>query len=210
MNTCIDSDDCLADGAARKIKECWECVRDKGYSGLMGLDADMNTGEIIGLPFPAGMIETNYSEYYGSGGTGDKKFVFRTDIMKAYPPYPEFEGENYVGIACRFAIIDQQYKMAALNEVLCNVEYQADGHGRSMFRSYIRNPKGFAYNRRIMMQYPISRKRLVVETIHYVSSSIIGKNRNFIRESPRKALTVLMIPAGWCLTQYIRYKANKT
>jgi glycosyltransferase involved in cell wall biosynthesis len=209
LNVCIDSDDCLAAGAARKIKECWEQVRNKNYSGLIGLDSDMNTGEIIGSKFPDDLVETNYSEYYGHGGTGDKKFVFRTDLMKQYPPYPEYEGENYVGIACRFAIIDQDYKMAVLNEVLCNVEYQIDGHSRSMYRSYLRNPKGFAYNRKIMMMYPVSRKRLLMETIHYISSSIIGKNKNFIKESPRKALTILLMPAGCMLTVYIKIRAGK-
>ena len=82
------------------------------------------------------MKETTYSEYYGKGGRGDKKFVFRTDVIKKYPPYPEFEGENYVGISCKFAIIDQDYKMGVLDEVLCNVEYQEDGSTNTMFRQY--------------------------------------------------------------------------
>lgn len=208
LNVCIDSDDCLAEGAARKIYECWSSVKDKGYSGIIGLDADMNTGAVIGTDFPAEMTETNYSEYYGHGGRGDKKFVFRTDIMKKYPPYPEYEGENYVGIACRFAIIDQDYKMAVLNEVLCDVEYQMDGHSHSMYKAYLKNPKGFAYNRKIMMTYPVSKRRLVMETIHYVSSSMIAGNKDFIKESPHKMLTVLMIPAGIILTAFVCLKAR--
>ena len=59
-----------------------------------------------------------------------------------------------------------------------------------------------------MMMYPISKKRLLMETIHYVSSSFISKNRNFIKESPRKILTVLCIPAGWMLTAYIKLKGK--
>ena len=199
LNVCIDSDDCLAPGAARKIAEAWKIMKEYGYAGLIGLDADMK-GNIIGTGFPKNMKETTYSEYYGKGGRGDKKFVFRTDVIKKYPPYPEFEGENYVGISCKFAIIDQDYKMGVLDEVLCNVEYQEDGSTNTMFRQYLKNPKGFAYNRKIMMQYPISKKRLLMETIHYVSSSFISKNKNFVKESPRKLLTVLCIPAGWLLT----------
>ncbi len=207
LNVCIDSDDCLAEGAITKIKSFWNQVKDKDYAGIIGLDADMQ-GNVIGTAFPENMIETTYSEYYGNGGTGDKKFVFRTDIIKLYPPYPEFEGEHYVGIACKFAIIDQDYKMAVLNEVLCNVEYQQDGHSTTMYREYLANPKGFAYNRKIMMKYPISKKRLLIETIHYVSSSIIAKNKNFIRESPRKCLTIGALPFGAVLTLYIKKKAK--
>lgn len=207
LNVCIDSDDCLAPGAARKIAEAWKIMKEYGYAGLIGLDADMK-GNIIGTGFPKNMKETTYSEYYGKGGRGDKKFVFRTDVIKKYPPYPEFEGENYVGISCKFAIIDQDYKMGVLDEVLCNVEYQEDGSTNTMFRQYLKNPKGFAYNRKIMMQYPISKKRLLMETIHYVSSSFISKNKNFVKESPRKLLTVLCIPAGWLLTIYIKLKVK--
>ena len=207
LNVCIDSDDCLAPGAARKITEAWNTMREFGYAGLIGLDSDMN-GNIIGTGFPEDMKETTYSEYYGKGGKGDKKFVYRTDIIKKYPPYPEFEGENYVGISCKFAIIDQDYKLGVLDEILCNVEYQADGSTNTMFYQYLKNPKGFAYNRKIMMMYPISKKRLLMETIHYVSSSFISKNRNFIKESPKKILTVLCIPAGWLLTVYIKMKVN--
>ena len=209
LNVCIDSDDCLAPDAARKIKERWDQVKGKGYAGLIGLDADMKTGEIIGSGFPEGMNETNYSKYYGSGGYGDKKFVYRTDVIKKYPPYPVYRGENYVGIACKFALIDQDYKLAVLNDVLCNVEYQLDGHSKTMFKSYLQNPKGFSYYRRIMMKYPVSKKRLIIDTIHYVSSSLISHNRNFLKESPRKTLTLLMIPAGVLLTQYIYYKTRE-
>lgn len=209
LNVCIDSDDCLAKNAAKKIVETWESIRSKNYAGIIGLDSDMN-GEIIGSKFPENLLETTYSTYYGKlGGKGDKKFVYRTDIMHKYPEYPEFEGENYVGIACKFAIIDQDYKMYAMNEVLCNVEYQIDGSTNTMYTQYLKNPKGFAYNRKIMMKYSISKRRLIMETIHYISSSIISQNRRFIIESPNKTLTILLIPVGWLLTEYIKLKSGE-
>ena len=40
LNTCIDSDDKLAPGAVGKIKTAWESVRNKGYAGLIALDAE--------------------------------------------------------------------------------------------------------------------------------------------------------------------------
>ena len=51
LNVCIDSDDCLADGAVRKILLTWEKVKNKGYAGIIGLDADLE-GQIIGKGFP--------------------------------------------------------------------------------------------------------------------------------------------------------------
>ena len=48
----------------------------------------------------------------------------------------------------------------------------------------------------------------LLDCIHYCSSSQIAGNRNYIKESPRKLLTVLCTPAGWVLTGYIRRKAR--
>ena len=53
LNTCIDSDDMLADGAVEKILRKWAEVKGKGYAGIVGLDADFE-GKIIGKGFPDG------------------------------------------------------------------------------------------------------------------------------------------------------------
>ena len=208
LNTCIDSDDMLADGAVEKILNKWAEVKDEGYAGIVGLDADFE-GKIIGKDFPADMMETTLSGYYAAGGAGDKKLVYRTDIINAYPEYPVFEGEKYVSLAYKYLLIDQDYKLCILNDVLCNVEYQADGSSNNMFRQYLKNPKGFAFWRVVKMQYPESTKRLIMDCIHYCSSSQIAGDRDYIRKSPRKLLTVLCTPAGWALTAWIRRKAGK-
>lgn len=206
LNVCIDSDDMLGENAISKILEKWEQVKDKGYAGIIGLDADFS-GEIIGKGFPSELKETTLVGYYANGGSGDKKLVYRTDIINKYPPYPIFERERYVALGYKYRLIDQEYKLAVLNEILCNVEYQAEGSSNSMLKQYIRNPKGFAFWRKICMQYPESEKRVFKDCIHYVSSSLISKNNHFIKESPRKTKTILAIPFGVLLTIYIKWKA---
>lgn len=202
LNVCIDSDDCMGNNAVQLILNKWESVKDKHYAGIIGLDADFN-GNIIGKGFSKTLQETTLSGYYASGGSGDKKLVYRTDIINQYPPYPVFQGEKYVSLAYKYRLIDQDYSLAVLPEVLCNVEYQADGSSMNMMRQYLRNPNGFAFWRKICMQYPESKKRLLMDCIHYCSSSMIAKNKQYIRESPRKLLTVLCTPLGWGLTWYI-------
>ncbi len=145
LNVCIDSDDMLAKGAVQLILDKWQEVKHKGYAGIIGLDADLNTGQVIGKGFPEGMTETTLVEYYANGGSGDKKLVYRTDIINQYPPYPVFEGEKYVSLAYKYRLIDQEYKLAVLDAVLCDVEYQADGSSMNMLKQYVRNPNGFAF-----------------------------------------------------------------
>ncbi len=207
LNVCIDSDDCMGENAVKIILEKWEEVKDKGYAGIMGLDADMN-GNIIGSGFPDGLEETTVIGYYSAGGSGDKKLVYRTDIINKYPPYPVFEGEKYVALSYKYRLIDQSYKMAVLDKVLCNVDYQADGSSNTMWRQYLKNPKGFAFWRKVCMEHPESVKRLIIDCIHYCSSSFIAKNGKYISQSPKKLLTVLCTPLGFVMTIYIKRKAK--
>lgn len=207
LNTCIDSDDMLAENAVSEILDKWTQVRDTGMAGIIGLDADFS-GKVIGKGFPPGMSETSVIGYYAAGGAGDKKLVYRTDIINSVPPYPVFEGEKYVALSYKYRLLDQTCRLAVLPKVLCKVEYQEDGSTGTMYRQYLRNPKGFAFWRKVCMQYPTSDKRLLVDCMHYVSSSLIAGNRRFIQESPRKLLTVLMIPFGVVWTIYVKHRAR--
>lgn len=207
LNVCIDSDDYIADDAIQKIVNFWNKNKNEKYAGIIGLDATFEN-KIIGKKFPEDLKETTLSGYYHEGGSGDKKIVYRTDIMKKIPPYPVFEGEKYVGLNYKYLLCDQHYKLLVLNEILCNVEYQLDGSSVNMYKQYLNNPKGFAFLRKVYMTYPVSMKRLIIDNIHYVSSSILSKNKEFIKESPKKIITILAIPFGIALTFYIKYKSG--
>ena len=207
LNVCIDSDDMMSDNAVALILEHWNNVKNKGYAGIVALDADFS-GKIIGDSFPKGMNETTLSGYYATGRTGDKKLIYKTSIINQYPPYPVFPGEKYVALAYKYRLIDQDYKLSVLNEVVCLVEYQEDGSSMNMYKQYVRNPKGFAFWRKVTMLYPTTKKRLFMDCIHYVSSSILAQNKNFIQESPRKLMTIVAIPFGIILTVYVKKRAE--
>lgn len=206
LNVCIDSDDCMAKGAVRAILEKWVSVKDKNFAGIIGLDADMQ-GNIIGKGFPPNLQETTISSYYALGGAGDKKLVYRTDVIKKYPPYPVFEGEKYVPLSYKYLLCDQEYKLVVLDKVLCNVDYQQDGSTATMWKQYLKNPNGFSVIRKLDMIYPNSLRKLFVATIHYISCGLIAK-KNFIKESPKKGLTIFMLPFGWVLSKFVKYKVQ--
>ena len=208
LNVCIDSDDYLAEDAIEKILTFWNQYGSKKYAGIIGLDATFDN-QVIGEKFDDSLKTTTLGGYYSNGGRGDKKLVYRTEIMKKYPPYPEFEGEKYVSLGYKYLLCDQQYELLVLNEILCNVEYQLDGSSTNMFRQYLNNPKGFAFFRKTAMQCYPDFKRRFIENIHYVSSSILAKNKKFLSESPKKGMTFLAIPFGVALTGYIKLQAKK-
>ena len=148
LNTCIDSDDFAPITCVEKIADFWSSIperKKRKYAGLVGLDITEN-GCVIGSKF--NHEETTLMEFYHKGGRGDKKLVYRTDIVNEYPRYPLFPNERYVGLASLYNMIDQDYKLLTLNEPLVVVEYQIEGSSANMFKQYCRNPQGFLYCRK--------------------------------------------------------------
>lgn len=203
LNVCLDSDDCMPEDAVASILDFWRAHGHAGVAGLVGLDADRETGALIGTPFERDGGETTLTGFYARGGRGDKKLVYRTALMQSLPPYPVFPGEKYVGLGYKYMLADQVAPLLTLNKVLCLVEYRQDGSSRNMMRQYIRNPRGFAFLRKEAMRLQPSALRRFVEAAHYVSASILGKNAHFLRESPRPWLTLAAVPFGAVLAAMI-------
>ena len=205
LNTCIDSDDYMPDNAVEKIITFWKKHGSNEVAGIIGLDADFQ-GNIIGTTFTE--EQTTLGGFYAQGGKGDKKMIYRTEIINKYPEYPLFKGEKYVSLGYKYELIDQDYSLLTLNEVLVKVEYRPDGSSMNMFRQYIKNPQGFAFIRKSSMQLAPTAKRRFMEAIHYISSSLILKNKRFLQESPKKLLTLCAIPFGIALYLFIRFKTR--
>lgn len=211
LNTCIDSDDYMPCDAVEKILGLWSSLSEEEksqYAGILALDVDDKDLTVIGDKLPTDRRSTTLSGYYERGGKGDKKLIYRTDVIKSVPRYPLFEGERYVGLAYKYMLIDQQYELLILNEPVCIVEYQLDGSSFGMYKQYWNNPKGWSFFRKNEMLYTHSLKRKLMVCAHYVSSSIMSSNKRFIAESPCKFTTVLATPAGILLYFYIRHKVK--
>ncbi len=203
LNVCIDSDDYMPNNAIEKILNKWEECRESNVAGIAGLD-QYESGKIVGTKFPDEVNEsTLFDIYYKYKVTGDKKLVYRTELTKKYK-YPEFEGEKYVGLAYKYHKIDENYKLALTNDVFCIVEYMEDGSSRNMLKQYANNPKGWCFYRIENLKIPnTSLKYKFKEYIHYVSSSLMIKNKKILSDTPSKIMTILSFPMGFLLYTYI-------
>lgn len=208
LNMCIDSDDYVPEDAVEKILTFWKKYGNENVSGLIGLDA-ANDNRVIGTRLPEKLDRsTLFDLYYEHGVTGDKKLVYRTALTKNYP-YPIFTNEKYVGLAYKYYMLDKDYDMLLMNEVLCSVEYLPDGSSRNMLQQYRKNPRGFAFYRKALMNLPFTSTRFKFrQAIHYVSSSFMNRNWLFLAEAPNKLLTFLAVPFGLLLFLYVTSKTR--
>jgi glycosyltransferase involved in cell wall biosynthesis len=209
LNICIDSDDYMPSDAIEKILNYWNQYGSSKVSGIIGLDAYSKKNKIIGSKLPENIgASTLFDLYNKYGVTGDKKLVYRSELTKKYP-YPIFSHEKYVGLAYKYYMIDKEYKMLLMNEIICHVEYLPDGSSLNMLNQYRKNPKGFAFYRKELMKLPFASSSFKFrQAIHYVSSSLLSRNLNFVEESPNKKITILAFPFGIVLYWYILQKTR--
>ncbi len=202
---CIDSDDYMTDNAINIILDEWDKVKQNDkIAGLIGLDIDKN-GEIIGTPFPTNIAYTKFTHFAKYHIKGDKKFVYRTDVIKKYPQFPYFEGEKMSLQGYLYRLIDQDYYFALLNIPLCVVEYLPDGMTKNKFSHYKKYPRSFSFYRKERMRLAIDFKDKYRNAVHLVSSCLFAKE-NLFRNNPYKLITLLSIPFGILLHLYINIK----
>lgn len=207
LSICIDSDDYLTDDCIETVLEFWDEHKAEDIAGFIGLDIRPD-GSVIGGLLPD--TKTVDPLWLTEQDAGDRKYVIRNDCYRKVYPMPVFAGEKNFNPHYLVLKLCRDYKFLVLNKPLCVVNYQPDGMSANIFRQYVNSPRSFAELRRVIMENPnTSLPYLVKTTIHYVSSSILSKNKHFVRESPRKLLTVLAIPFGLLLTGYIKKRAAK-
>jgi glycosyltransferase involved in cell wall biosynthesis len=207
LNVCIDSDDIMPPDAVESILEFWNRYGNAELAGIVALDADLE-GEILGDTLPKdGSRYTLMELEERLHIRGDKKLIYRTELIKSLQRYPEFEGERLVPLSYKYRLADTKAPLLTFNKVVCNVEYQQQGSSNTIVRQYFQSPHGFAEYRKLCMCLSLTFKRRFMAAAQYVVSSIILKNKNFLRESPKKLLTILAIPAGVLLYfWFLRHK----
>lgn len=207
LSICIDSDDYLTDDCIDTVLKFWDENKAEDIAGLIGLDIRPD-GSVIGGLLPD--TKTVDPLWLTELDAGDRKYVIRNDCYRQVYPMPVFEGEKNFNPHYLVLKLCRNYKFLVLNKPLCVVNYQPDGMSANIFRQYLNSPRSFAQLRKVIMENPnTSFPYLVKTTIHYVSSSIFSKNKHFIKESPRKLLTILATPFGLLLTGYIRRKVSE-
>lgn len=208
---CIDSDDYMPDDAVEKMLDAWrERPIGKEYCGILGLDFNVVDGKPIGGMFPEGMAEAFQLEI---PHRGDTKQVMRTDLMKQVAPQIGFEGEkDYNPFYMLIQVLDR-FPILVLNENFCWVEYQigADSMSQGIWKQYKRSPRSYARYRinEMVMHHGNGWGNKMRLCVHYVSSCILSRDKDWLNKSPLKLMTLLLSPLGGMLALVVMWKNRK-
>lgn len=202
---CIDSDDALAKDAIKIINENWSKFKnDDSIAGFVGLDSFTN-GVVIGGKFQQNHLRINFKEVKKI--KGDKKYVYKTSLLKDYGPYPTIEGEKFPAQDYVYRKIDMKHHLVTINKVLCIVDYQSDGNTANKKKSYVENPNGFMKYRVLMMGSNNYLDIKLRNAIHYVSCCFLIKKPSKIFINRYFYFTIPAIIPGFLLYyNLIKYK----
>lgn len=205
---CVDSDDWIAENAVERILMLWGQVKRDDCAGIVAQDIDPD-GNPTCVIDGSGYINLNAYDVTHRWA-GDRKLVIRTELYKAVAPMPSFPGEKNFNPQYMHYKIAQDYTFYVLNEPICIVDYQDTGMSAGIYKQFLNSPNSFAEFRRMQMTMrPNNWKFIIKSAIHYDSSCILaGKYSEIATKSPRKVLTMLVMPIGYALSRYIQHKAE--
>lgn len=205
---CMDSDDYLLDNAIAEILNLWETVKsNNNIAGIVGLNVSKE-GKVIGTEFPDKLCYTKFSRFNKYKIYGDKKFIYRTDIISSYPPYPSINGERFPAPGYLYRLIDVDYDIWLHNKPLSVVEYLGDGLSKNKYSQFIKSPNAFRFYRLERMRLAENYLDRLKNAIHFVSSSLFAR-KNIFKSNRFPFTTFLALPFGIILNIHIRKSKTK-
>ena len=190
----VDSDDTLTEDAVQTVIDSQEKYKElQNICGFAFL-RKFTDGKINGERFkPDGRVGTYIDVRINSGDIfADKAEVFYTEVLKEYP-FPEIEGERFLGEDVVWIRMALKYSMVHINRAIYIGEYLEGGLTSGRRLNNIRSPRGCVLRAREFMRKQIKFKYRLKGTVQYiVYSKFAGqKYSNIIKESPKKFLTFL-------------------
>ena len=191
------------------IVKTWRERGNERYAGIIGLDFYADTKKPIKGKFPEDLTECWFLDLYIKRiHRGDSKLVMRTDLMKLVSPQIGFKGEkNFNPVYMLLQVCDEK-QLLVLNENLCYVGYQQNGSmSAAIYHQYMDSPRSFAKLR--LLEMGLKHNTLsnrFRSAVHYVSSCLIAKDYNWLKNSQKKLLTLCAIPFGSILYIFVILK----
>ena len=202
---CVDSDDYLTENAVKTILDKWRKIKySKDCTGIVGMRITEN-GMPVGTLIPKIQYSTLDDLYTKYKYKGDTILIFRTEIIKKYL-FPKIEGEKFIPETYLYDKIDQEGKLATIQEGIYICKYLEDGYTANTINIIKNNPKGYALCAKQKIQVTQSYRNKFKFCAKYVLGNILANEKGYIHKSPEKILTILSIPFAYSIYYKKYYK----
>jgi len=195
----VDSDDALTTDAIETILHYhMQYSKDEKLCGYAFLRQFPN-GKINGKLFSLDEQIGSYIKMRINSGDimADKAEVFFTRCLKEFP-FPEYEGEKFLGEDIVWIRMARKYDMVHINKAIYVGDYQSDGLTKNRREHNIKSPIGCMHRAVEFMDKGIKFKYRIKGSLQYV---IYGKfagynSKTLITRSSHRLLTVVSLIPG--------------
>jgi hypothetical protein len=203
----VDSDDTLTTDAVSIIQTIYEKYKEEkdlcGFSFLRGKPSG-------GYLSDSGVTKEGMKESYvecriNRGIGGDMAEVWYTHCLKEYP-FPEFEGEKFLGEDIVWIKMAQKYKMRFFNRVIYISDYLENGLTNNRRKHNIQSPRGCVERAEAFLHSKCNMKSKVKAILQY---HIYGKFAgmtipSLLKKSSMKVFYLLFVIPAQVL--YLKWK----
>lgn len=207
MVAIVDSDDELIPNSVETILEKWSAFEhDESIGGIIFIKGRINDAIDTKLFIFDGVVGTPPKVMLDKNRQGGGFEIIRVSLLKRYP-FPEIEGEKYIGESYLWNSIFRTYNMVCYNKVLYRFEFYEDGltkHGRLL---RLKSPKGCMELENVILRRKPSFSVKFKNCILYTAYGLIAKYHvgKICRLCYSKVIYISIFP-GFVLYLYWKYK----
>lgn len=203
---CLDSDDTFSHNAVElALQELDEIKNNAKYCGILALRNTPNGNILGGKQIPEEVNETTVMEIQDKYNIRSEFIQFyKTKITLQYR-FPQIPGEKFISPEYLAREINRRYKFKVSRNIFCYCQYLPDGLTKNKLDVIKKNPKGYTLIKRQSFELAEGFMAKSKHCLMYIAGCILSGDKNCIRHSPDKLMTVLYYPLGW-LAYLIRFR----
>ena len=194
--------------AVKSIKDIWLDYRKQAtICGIAFLRGHDETNP-IGDKFPKDLFISNHIECRSNRDVGgDKSEVFLTKVLKEFP-FPEIEGEIFMGEGIVWNRMAHKYNMIYINKIIYVTKYLEDGLTRSGRKLRIQCPIGGMINAQEGLSSRYKLKVRMKNILLYTCYGFFAKKslKEMCTDSQQPMLLLFSIPFAYSLYSYWKAK----
>ena len=195
----LDSDDYLVETAVESfLKEKEQADKDNTCCGVMAFRHNED-GTVMGdREIPTENRKVTMIDILNQSFRTELFCFYKTSIISNMQ-FPVFSGEKFVSPQWLDFELARRYYFVPSNRQYCICVYIADGLTKNKRKVIINNPHGYTAVKRQSFEFSKSLKLSVKHGIMYDCGCIIGKDRDWLHNSPKKLLSILLMPLAYTI-----------
>ena len=200
----LDSDDTFTETAVEDILNAWKTYSsNKEVGQVIFLKGYTEDQPICYVKNEKTVVDTLKEPRIANSGR-DCCDTYRKELFIKYP-FPEFEGEKFIGEGSAFLNIELNSKGVYINKVIYLCDYRSDGLTKAGRRMRLQYSKGGRYNSLMYMNKRLPMKDRFRKAMLYVTYSELS-GEPVLKGNPYKLLTVSALIPGTLLRIYWQKK----